>query len=208
MYIVDRQEYLNKISAKNKPVKKGLFNGKMSAKVIAVVGGCLGLFVLIAIIGGILGASKGSEKEKSFALKLHLDNTSQIIEKYQRLVKSPQLRSNSASLNNVLVNTNRDLTDYVTAKFNFKEKSIGKNISTEAATAKDALENDLFEAKINGMLDKVYAQKMAYEISMFVAEESSLLRTTKNAELQETLRTSIDNLENLSGFFDDYSQAN
>ena len=179
----------------------------MSSKFFLV--GTIGvvLLVVIMIIGMLLGGGKGGEKNLSFALKLHLDNTSAVIQKYQPNVKSSDLRSSSASLYSVLSNTSRDLTNYITEKYDYKEKNVNKNLVEEATTAKDALENELFKAKINGIMDRIYAHKMAYEIAAFMMEESKLINSTGNATLKESLTTSYNSLKNLYDKFNDFSET-
>ena len=203
---MDGQDYLNQISAENRPVKKsksGIFSSKIF---MAIMIGVIAL-VFIIIVGSIIGNGKSSEKELSYALKLHIDNTSKVISEYQPEVKSSDLRSHSASLNGVLSNTTRELTDYLTSKYDFKEKDVPQKLVDEAQLEMDGLEADLFEAKINGILDRIYAHKMAYEISMLMSEENKLLNSTGDEAFQNILSTSYSSLENLYSKFNDFSEA-
>ena len=203
---MEGQEYLDQISATNRPVAKkkgGLFSSKFF--MVGIIG--LVILVVIVVFGMILGSGKGGEKELSFALKLHLDNTAGIINEYQPSVRSSDLRSNSASLYGILTNTNRDLTEYITGKYKFKEKDINKNILSETNLAKDALTTELFNAKINGILDRIYAHKMAYEISLIMTEEAKIINATKSDSLKEALTSSYNSLENLYNKFSDYSET-
>ena len=130
-----------------------------------------------------------------------------MIQEYQQNVKSSILRSNSASLSGVLANTSRDLTDYLVNKYKFKDKDISKKIVEEATLAKDELTNELFEAKINGILDRIYAHKMAYEISLLTAEEAKLIKASQDDALTELLTTSHESLSNLYDKFNDFSET-
>ncbi len=200
------QDYLNQISAENRPIKKtgkGIFSSKI------FMASLIGLMVLIIviIIGSILSGNKGGEKNLSFALKLHLDNTATVISNYQSSVKSSDLRSHSASLYSIISNTSRGLTDYLTEKYDYKEKDANKNLVEEATLSKDGLEADLFEAKINGNLDRIYAHKMAYEISLFMNEETKLINTTKNSDYKEILTKSYNSLDNLYDSFSNFSET-
>ena len=168
--------------------------------------GVVGLIIII-IIGSILGGNKGGEKNLSFALKLHLDNTAELISEYQTNVKSSNLRSSSASLYSILSNTNRELTDYITEKYDYKEKSVDKKIADEATLARDGLEADLFEAKINGNLDRIYAHKMTYEITLFMNEEAKLINMSKNDNYKEILNRSYKSLETLYENFSSFSET-
>lgn len=206
---MDKQEYLNQISAKNRPVKNGSKLSRILSSKIFLIGAIgLAVFIMLAIIGGALSSGRGNELEKSYALKLHLDNTSKEIDAYQKSVKSSTLRSYSASLMGILTDTNGKLTDYLTEKYNFKEKDIPKDVVSAADLARDGLESDLFEAKINGTLDRVYASKMAYEISVIAAEEASLIKSTNDDNFKDVLTNSYNSLNNLYGNFNDFSTAN
>jgi len=121
---MDGQEYLNQISAQTRPVKKSGMGKIFSSKLFVV--GMIGilLFIVIMIIGAVLSGGKGGGKTAMYELKLHVDNTSEVIQKYQPNVKSSDLRSSSASLYSILSNTSRDLTNYLTEKYKFKEKDI------------------------------------------------------------------------------------
>lgn len=204
---MDRQEYLNQISATNQPTKSpksGIFASKFFwVGVISVAA-----FILIMIIGSALGGGSTSTKDKLYALILHINNTSELISEYQPNVKSSELRSHSASLSSILANTNKGLNDYATSKYNFKEKDIPKKITEEETTTKDELQSELFEAKINGILDRVYAHKMAYEISLIATRESQLLKSANNDDLKEALTASYNSLNNLYSKFNDFSETN
>ncbi len=203
---MEGQDYLNQISANNRPTKKQQ-KGILSSKFFLV--GAIGLvaLIIIIIIGALVNGNKGGEKNLSFALKLHLDNTSSVIEEYQPNVKSSSLRSSSASLNSVISDTNSKLTDFVTAKYEFKEKDVDKKLKDAAARNQEELSNELFEAKINGVLDRVYAHKMSYETSMLMTEEAKLINSSKDDALKSILSTSYDSLKNLYDNFNNFSET-
>jgi hypothetical protein len=77
----------------------------------------------------------------------------------------------------------------------------------KANTAKDVLKNDLFEAKINGLLDRVFSHKMTLEIYSIMSDEGSLNKDTKDANLQSLLSNSFDSLNNLYTQFNDFSET-
>ena len=201
---MDRQEYLNQISVANRPVKEpksGIFASKFFW--VGIIG--LVAFILIMILGAIISGTKGNEKERIFSLILHLDNTSEVIGQYQSSVKSSGLRSYSASLSGVLSNTSKELT--AEEKYDFKAKNMDDKISEEETLLKDGLENELFEAKINGVLDRIYAHKMAYEISLITNRESQILKSSNSENLKNILETSYNSLNNLYDGFNDFTET-
>lgn len=165
------------------------------------------LFVAMVVFGNVMSGSKGSEKDLAYTLKLHLDGTTSVISEYQELVKSSILRSSSASLSSILSNINRDLTAYITEKYNFEAEKVPENMAQQAVLERDGLTQDLFEAKINGNLDRIYAHKMTYEISLIANEEANLINATNNDKLKEVLKTSYDSLSNLYSDFNDFSET-
>ena len=208
---MDGQRYLQQISETNRPVpvadKKGGASGILSSKFFMIGAIGLGLLIVIVVIGAMLGGGKNSTKELSYELKLHLDNTAEVIGEYQEYVKSSDLRSSSASLQGVISNASRDLTKYLEEKYNFDGKNIDEKMEEEAAVARDELSNELFEAKINGILDRIYAHKMTYEISLFMTEETQLVDSANDEALTELLNNSYQSLEKLYSKFNDFSET-
>lgn len=204
---MDGQEYLNKISASNRPTKKSKLGGLLSSKVVMWGAVAVVALVIIIVIGALIGGSRKDIKTLGAALILHTSNTAEVISDYQDNVRSSDLRASAASLHQVLTVTNKDLSDYMSEKYNLKVKNISKDIATQANTAKDGLSNELFEAKINGALDRIFAHKMAYEISLIGAEESSIIKATGDSNLKELLEKNYSSLENLYDKFNDFSEA-
>lgn len=204
---MEGQEYLNQISAAARPAKESKTKKILSSKLFIFGIVALVLFILMAIVGAILGGNRDNEKILNYRLKLHLDNTAEVIQEYQTNIKSSDLRSSSSSLNSILTGTSQQLTNYLTEKYAFKESSIDEKIVEQANLGKDGLESELFEAKINGILDRIYAHKMAYEISVLMSEESKLMDMTKNETLDNLLKTSYDSLNVLYEKFNDFSET-
>lgn len=205
---MDRQEYLNQISAVNRPAK-GSKSGIFSSKFFWI--GAIGVaaLLLIIIMGAALGGNKGnSPKDKLYSLLAHINGVSEAIGTYQNNVKSSILRADSASLANILSATSGRLNSYVATNYDTEKKdSIPEEIIAEEAVAKEELMNELFEAKINGILDRTYAHKMSYEISLISSSEDQILKTAKDDELIEILTTSRSSLEVLYDNFNEFIEA-
>lgn len=209
---MDGQQYLDQITESNRPMQKAgskRLGGRKwwKSKVFILGASAVGVIILLAILGAVISGNRVSEKSLSFDLKLHLDYTTEVIDEYQTDVKSANLRSYSASLRGVLSNTSSSLKSYLEDRYGFKDKDISKAAKEAAELEKDALTNELFEAKINGILDRIYAHKMAYEISMLLAEESRIYDNTSNAALQSLLNESYESLTNLYDKFNDFSET-
>lgn len=141
-------------------------------------------------------------KSLSIDLLLHVNNTSKVIEEYQKDVRSSDLRASSASLLVTLSDTSKKLGEN-----GVNAKSAEKTAISAANKHKEALANELFEAKINGILDRIFAHKMAYEVSLIAAEEARIINGTGSSNLKDSLSTAYSSLENLYDEFNDFSEA-
>ena len=202
---MDGQEYLNQISASVRPEKKSKLSF-LNSTIFKLIAGAVVAFILIAIIGGILSSGKTGVKDQAIELKLNIDSTLEVISEFQPSIKSSDLRSSSASLYSVLSNTSRDLTTYVTENYEYTPKNDNKKFADDVALERDGLESALFEAKINGVLDQVYANKLAYVISLIYTKELNLNNATSKEDLQAILDSSINSLSTLYDKFDDFQK--
>ena len=92
-------------------------------------------------------------------------------------------------------------------KYGKSDSKSDKNLAEQAKTEEDALLAELFEAKINGILDRIYAHKMAYEITKVMNEESQVYNSTSDDTLKEIVTESYNSLENLYNEFNDFSET-
>lgn len=203
---MENKAYLDQISAAARPVKKSKPGFFSSIFFKVILGGVVGI-ILIAILGGILGGMRGNEKTRAISLEVYINDVTDVIKTYQPNVKSSDLRSNGASLVTILSNTSKELGEYLAKKYEYKEKNVEKEISEKEAAAAEELETDLFSAKINGILDRIFAHKMAYEVSVIMTREAEIINSARNAELKEILTTSYHSLENLYDNFNNFSEA-
>lgn len=207
---MDSQDYLNQIAASSrpyKPPKKGLA-GILTSKYFKWGGIALIALTVIVIFGSMLGGGKSTVLDKCIDLKLHLDATTGVIDTYQPNVKSSQLRSLSSSMKGLFTNVSSQLNTYMVQALGYDEKEVKETVIEEVVLARDELLNDLFEAKINGFLDRVYAHKMTLEIYNVISQEKGVIDATEDANLKSYLASSIDSLNNLYTQFNDFSETN
>lgn len=211
---MDRQEYLNQISASNRPVNtnsKGKFASILSSKIFLIVAGAVALFIFLAVIGGVLSGSKSSPKQKIYAFNVHVDNTSEVFDEFRNKVKSSELRSYYTTLSSLLVNVRGQLDSYLSSKNNGKnedaKKILGEKKIEQLTLERDDLENELFEAKINGNLDRVYENKMTYEIATLMNEESEIAKSSSDESLKSIMEGSYTSLENLYNQMSNFSES-
>lgn len=202
---MDNQAYLNQISAKAKPSKKTskLFSSNLGK----ILGIGVTALAIVLILSAIISSLRKDVKTLSITLQLRLDKTSEIINEYQPSVKSSELRSYSATLASIIDSTSSDLATMLSKDYDIKKASDQKDIVKKVEATMQELSDDLFEAKINGLLDRTYARKMAYEISLIQNYESEIYHALKNGETKESLESSYDSLSNLYESFNSFSEA-
>ena len=208
---MDSQDYLDQISRSAKPIgsKKGGIGGIISSKWFKWGAIALGALVVLAILGSVLSVKKETAEDKCIVFKFHLEKVSEAITEYQPKIKSSHLRSLSATLNGVFTDTASKLTVYLNNNYAFEDKKLDDSIEEEAELYRDNLMNDLFEAKINGRLDRVFAHKMALEIYSAISDEASISEiATDDEELKSLLENSTTSLNNLYTQFNDFSETN
>ena len=203
---MDKQDYLNQISATSKPLKQGK-KGIFSSIYFKLGVGTAVAFIALMIIGSILSGGKGGVQQDAVALKLHLDYTIGAISTYQVNVKSSVLRSSSSSLYGILSNTNNSLTSYLENTYKDSLKKVNTELKNQADAEGAELYTTLFNAKINGILDRVYAHKMTYEISMIMTREESLRKQTNDDTLLSIIDLSYNSLDNLYSQFNVFSET-
>lgn len=206
---MNNQEYLNQISASNRPVappKQGLLSSPiLKVATIGVVG-----FIVLAIFGAVLGSldfgsSPASELDNLVELSLYTSDTLGAINSFQPSIKSSTLRSYSSSLGSILSNTTRSLENYLDATY--EDYEVTEDEEEEAKLHQDELTADLTQAKINGILDRIYAHKMAQEITIIMAKEYTIYQTASDESLSSILSSSYNSLDNLSTAFSEYSET-
>lgn len=205
---MDSQDYLDQISRTARPPKqqKGGIGGILTSKWFKWGLVALGLLIVIVLFGSMLG-NKESLEDKCVDLKLRLDGTSEAISEYQENIKSSLLRSLSASLKGVFTNTSTNLNNYMAEKYGYEDGKEKEAVREAAELTRDELMNELFEAKINGLLDRVFAHKMALEIYSVMSDETSIANSSEDEILKSALSTSYDSLNNLYTQFNDFSET-
>lgn len=206
---MDSQDYLDQISRSARPVKpkKGGIGGILKSKWFKWGMAALAALIVMIIFGALMGG-KVTLEERCTDLKLHLDGTIEAIDEYQSSVKSSLLRSLSASLKGVFTNTSSQLETYMVEAYGWDDRDVKDDVEEAANMTRDELMNELFEAKINGLLDRVFAHKMALEIFSVMGDEAGLAKDSDDAAFKSLLSTSYDSLNNLYTQFNDFSETN
>ena len=202
---MDNFAYLNEISASNRPVKNPAAAPKSlkTATIVKIVAAGAVLFFLLMAVGALVGNLKGKTDSLLKQLYLRTTNMGTIMEDYNRDLKSSDLRSLAASLAGTLTNATNQLAGVMGAED--PEDAAPDAATTEEETAVlNELNTSLTNARLNGILDRAYANLVGLQVSLIMSMISELEARTDDAELLKVLGTYRGNLEVLHQGFEAY----
>ena len=198
--------YLQQISTTSKPAapKKGF---SLNPKILIFVGIGIALVIFIAIIVGMLSGVKDKEKEEAMRLHVRTNYLLNTLAEYTPVVKSSNLRSMGSTLSSHLTELNRDLLPILTNYWGYEdwEDDAPAEIFAEETELIDQLNQTLENARLNGLLDRVYTRELALQIALLNSIESEIIARTEKEELIQMLERSMGNFQELHTQFDDYS---
>lgn len=197
-------EYLNQISQENRPTSAKK-SASMSLIIKIAVGGLVA-FLFIMCLGMALSAGKTSPTDLTKQLYVRTANLNTALTTYNKSLKSSQLRAIGTSLNGVLTSATASLTRYLASEGD-KEADLNppeKLLTVETETI-EALDTALNNAKLNGILDRVYANQIQLQVSLLVTFISQLEQRTKDTELLEIISQYQSNLIVIEQSLKDYS---
>lgn len=201
---MDNQAYLDQISAK--PIKAASAPDFLHSKFLYIILGGIVAFILIMLLGAVMNSGENTQT-KCEKLYLHTENLSQIINDFQPSIKSSQLRSDSTSFHSILSNVALINTNFLTKNYDFKKNNINGKLKTNEDELYAELNNDLFDAKINGLLDRTYARKMAHEVAIIRTYIKDIVSKTKDQDFKNELSRFNDSLDVLENAFDSFSET-
>lgn len=209
--IMDSLEYLNQISQSNRPIKPA---NKVKAKllngsIIKIALGGIVLFFLLMIIGSMLGNLNAKPENLTKQLYTRTINLNSTISTYGKTLKSSRLRSINSSLSAVLVNSSNQLSSYIKGE----ETSSSVLLPDEETVAAEAqhiaqLDSSLNNAKLNGILDRIYASQIDLEVSLLLSMISELEERAKgDTKLITILSDYYSNLKVIHDSLEAYSET-
>lgn len=196
-------EYLNQISKTSRPVKAGGKNQGFGMIIkIAVIG--IVAFAILMIIGVILGNKTNSTSTLGPQIYLRTANLETTINNYNKSLRSSRLRSIGLTLSSTLTAAINQLDP------SFKNSSSkDKALVTSETEYQSNLDSILTNAKLNGMLDRTYANQMQLQTSLLLSMLDQAINHTKDENLkniyiqyQSNLATSNADLINYSNSSD------
>lgn len=197
-------EYLNQISQETRPTSTKKSN-PLSLVIKIAVGG-IAAFLFIICVGVVLNAGKSSPTDLTKQLYVRTANLNTTLTTYNKSLKSSQLRAIGTSLNGVLTGASASLSNYLLPEGGEKGdlNPPEKLLATETTTDEE-LNTALNNAKLNGILDRVYANQIQLQVSLLIAFISQLAPRTKDSALLDIIDQYQSNLYVIEQSLESYS---
>lgn len=210
---MNNKEYLDKIASENRPLTPrapGFFGSKLNLsmtqlKIIGAVVIVITLFLFIAMIAS--SGDKNSERDYVDQAYLRTKDLSEVIDNTRTQIRSSKLRSLAMSLKSILSETNYNLSSSLANDFGVKsvDKPAKQATATEEDTVISELSDALEAARLNAVLDRVFAREFTYQISLLISIETDIINRTKKEPLKSSLETSRANLDAMHEEFDKFT---
>lgn len=210
---MNNKDYLERIASEARPLTKkapGFFGNtlNLSMKQLKIIGIAVAAVILVLFVAMIASSgNKNSERDYVDTAYLRTKDLSDVIDEYRTYIRSSELRSMAMSLRSILTETNYNLATSLSNDFGAKtpEKPDKESTATKEAALIGELSDSLEAARLNALLDRVFAREYTYQISLLISLETDIINRTKKEPLKSNLTSSRSNLETLHEQFDSFS---
>ena len=210
---MDKMAYLQQIASDNKNHHKSPGRGfdsfqYLTPKNIAIV--VAGLFLLIGATF-LFNTKKSVDTRdrdlliRSYFMSKYLrDDT---ISKYSNLLKSSDLRANTASLKTVLTELMLTEKKSLTEEFGIEDvDSLSEDsISTDEKVKINNLNTSLETAHLSAHLDRILVREFSLQLSYLINYQTEINERTKKAGAKSATATEIKNLTNIKNNYDNFN---
>ena len=175
-------EYLNQISKTSRPVKNSGNNQGFGTIIkIAVIG--VVAFIILFIVGAIISSKSNSASTLGPQIYIRTTNLEKTINTYNKslpvILGSPEWSSNSKASSLSLTAATNQLDPF------FKSSaSKDKNLTQSETEYQANLDGTLTNAKLNGMLDRAYANQMQLQTSLLLSMLEQAINHTRDENLK------------------------
>jgi len=167
-----------------------------------VLGTLVLVLIIVIVVVVVTQMNKVDTKDRDLMAKSYWTATylgDVTIKKYAKLVKNSDIRNMTASLNSVLSEIKNNDKDIVLKMSNVNVSKMKKtdDIPKEALAENNKLNAVLEDARLNGILDRVFLREMTMQIAYLRSYQSEIVSRTKNAAAVEFSKKAEANLGNL-----------
>lgn len=204
-------EYLNQISQSTRPTKPASSNSDLFKLIAKILGIAILAFVALLIIGSAIGSAKSKTTDLTRQIYLRSNNLNSILTTHNKQLKSSQLRSIGTSLAGVLTGGTNQIEVYLSSTGDSKKSNDAKALTpSESLLASETellntLDTDLTNARLNGILDRVYANQIQLQVSLLISLCSELIDRTNDENLASIINQFRANLEAVENSLNTYS---
>lgn len=190
-------DYLDQIAPP--PSGPKLFSGSFTWIVI-------GLAILFIFAVSIIALNSGTSNTVSAQTAyLRFDNLSKVTTKYHKYLKSSKLSSTDSNFTLFMTNAERDLVDPM-AKNGTDVKKIDKTLAAKEKSYSADVTAKLEDARLNAILDRVYAREMAYQAQQLIDLYKKMV-LNKSKSISDNAKNAIPNLEPIQKAFADFNDT-
>lgn len=180
-------DYLNQIAPQQ-------HSGGPSRRTIIIIGALSAVALIVAVILMIMSAQGPGDSSQLMGIKARIATLQTIADKRQRLLEDTSLRATNSSLSAFLKTANAEIEVPMT-RAGLKPNVTDKTITSRETALVDELNQKLDDAQLNGILDRVYASEMNYQIQALSNNMYKLYTSTRSAALRDYLVSTDKSLE-------------
>lgn len=196
-------EYLNHISQTSRPVARKTAGPKPGLISKILLGGLAALAV-IGLTAFIINLTKPNTEKYVNQLYYRTTSFNSVLEEYNRYLKSTDLRAIANSLSGALSGATSSLDAYYT-QHEQKPGNYTEEFLAEESPAFTELETTLRNAKLNGLLDRIYVAQAQLQVSLLLTLIAQTYERTDDPYLIQTLDTYSTNLTLIKQKLEAYS---
>ncbi|MCL1839840.1 hypothetical protein FWF89_02460 [Candidatus Saccharibacteria bacterium] len=200
---MDNQDYLNQIAAKPTPNSKRFF----SPFIIKIIIAAVAALALIITLGGVMSSINNHTTAlyQSFYLRLHnLSSDTGPIATFSRYIKSSELRALAGTLKSSLNASSQNFTS-VLAEMEISTTEINPDAAASDAAVIAEYTQTLQDARLNGLLDRTFANSTTLQISLLLAIGSEILERNPTDNARVVVDQIMSGLEILHTRFANYN---
>lgn len=193
-------EYLNQISKSSRPVKTGA-NAQGFGLIIKIAVAGVAVFIVLLVVGLLLGNKSNSTADLEPQIYLRTTNLEKTLTTYNKSLRSSKLRAINLTLSSTLTAATNQLVAIS------KDASSNKDLVASETEYINELNNTLNTAKLNGALDRTYANQMQLQTALLITMLEQALNHTSSEELKGAYSQYLANLTTANTDLVNYSSS-
>lgn len=212
--LMDNMAYLQQIAGVDNSMKAKANQNSPFSKFLNVwtfVG--LGIFIVLIIGVALLAAAlnKVDTKDQDLMQQSYWRSryiVEETMEQYSENLKNSDIRDKTSSLKSVLNEIMLNSKNLLLDKNGFDIESINEDddpIAVEQKKFNTEFNTELENARLNGILDRIYIREVAMQIAYLRSYQSEIVERTKDDDIRSVAEKAKNNLDNLYDQFQNFN---